>query len=146
MRSRRAPTSSPPISARHSHERADLSAAETMLAIDDLHCGYQRGVDILQGLSLTVESGSLTLIIGPNGAGKSTLLRAIFGFLAPHTGSVRFRGERIDGQQPHRVKLRGIGYVPQEINIFPLLTVEENPRMGGWTVRRDRSLLAERPA
>ncbi len=123
-----------------------MSAAETMLAIDDLHCGYQRGVDILQGLSLTVASGSLTLIIGPNGAGKSTLLRAIFGFLAPHTGSVRFRGERIDGQQPYRVKLRGIGYVPQEINIFPQLTVEENLRMGGWTLRRDRALLAERLA
>jgi branched-chain amino acid transport system ATP-binding protein len=123
---------------------SDELVTDDMLIVDDLHCGYQRGVDILQGLSLSVRTGSVTLIIGPNGAGKSTLLRAIFGFLAPHGGSVTFRGARIDGEQPYRVKRLGIGYVPQEINTFPLLTIEENLRMGGWTLRRDRALLAAR--
>jgi ABC-type branched-subunit amino acid transport system ATPase component len=88
----------------------------------------------------------VTLVIGPNGAGKSTLLRAIFGFLKPQRGSIRFRGERIDGRPPFRIKQLGIGYVPQEINIFPQLTVEENLRMGGWTLRRDRALLGRRLA
>jgi ABC-type branched-subunit amino acid transport system ATPase component len=120
------------------------AASPLMLEVDALHAGYQRGIEILQGLSLTVASGSLTLVIGPNGAGKSTLLRTIFGFLKAEAGAIRFRGARIDGLAPYRVKAQGIGYVPQEINTFPQLTVEENLRMGGWILRRDPALLAER--
>lgn len=114
---------------------------QALLAVDELHAGYQPGVDILQGLSLGVREGSLTLVIGPNGAGKSTLLRAIFGFLKPDRGTVRFSGGAIGGLQPYRVKMLGIGYVPQEINTFPTLTVEENLRMGGWTLRKDKARL-----
>jgi len=110
---------------------------EVLLAVEDVHAAYQSGIDILQGLSLAVRPKSVTLVIGPNGAGKSTLLRAIFGFLKPHAGSIRFRGEPISALDPFEVKARGIGYVPQEINIFPYLTVEENLRMGGWIFRRD---------
>jgi branched-chain amino acid transport system ATP-binding protein len=117
-----------------------------LLEVDEIHAGYQRGIDVLQGLSLAVAPGTLTLVIGPNGAGKSTLLRAIFGFLKPHRGAIRFRGAAIAGLPPYRVKALGIGYVPQEINTFPLLTVEENLRMGAWTIRRDHALLAERLA
>ena len=114
---------------------------EPILAVDDVSAGYQGGIDILQGLSLSVRSRSVTLIIGPNGAGKSTLLRAIFGFLHPHRGTIAFQGERIDALQPYVVKTRGIGYVPQEINTFPHLTVEDNLRMGAWTLRRDKQRL-----
>jgi ABC-type branched-subunit amino acid transport system ATPase component len=113
----------------------------TLLDVEDLHAGYASGVDILQGLSLTVARGSVTVVIGPNGAGKSTLLRTIFGLLKPHRGRIRFAGHAIDGREPAAVKALGIGYVPQEINIFPLLTVEENLRMGGWIFRRDRPRL-----
>jgi ABC-type branched-subunit amino acid transport system ATPase component len=116
-------------------------SAAAILAIDDLHAAYQSGIDILQGLSLGVAEGSLTLVIGPNGAGKSTLLKSVFGFLAPHRGTVTFRGERIDRLAPYEVKRRGVSYVPQEINTFPQLTVEENLLMGGWTFRRDRQRL-----
>jgi ABC-type branched-subunit amino acid transport system ATPase component len=112
-----------------------------ILQIDEVHAGYQPGVDVLQGLSLAVAERSLTLVIGPNGAGKSTLLRAVFGFLKPHRGSVRFRGKPIAALPPHRIKLLGIGYVPQDINIFPHLTVEENLKMGGWTLRRNKARL-----
>src|SRR5579883_430626 len=112
-----------------------------LLSVDGVHAAYQSGVDILQGLSLAVAPESLTLVIGPNGAGKSTLLRTIFGFLSPHAGTIRFRGEAIEGRQPYQVKALGISYVPQEINTFPQLTVEENLRMGGWTLRRDRPRL-----
>jgi ABC-type branched-subunit amino acid transport system ATPase component len=110
-----------------------------LLEIEDLRAGYTSGVDILQGLSLSVARGSVTVVIGPNGAGKSTLLRTIFGLLKPHRGRIRFAGQEIAGRDPAAAKALGIGYVPQEINVFPLLTVEENLRMGGWILRRDRA-------
>jgi ABC-type branched-subunit amino acid transport system ATPase component len=113
----------------------------TLLTVEDLHAGYTSGVDVLQGLSLAVARGSLTLIIGPNGAGKSTLLKVLFGFLKSHRGKIRFGDAPVDGLEPHAVKSLGIGYVPQEINVFPLLTVEENLRMGGFIFRRDRARL-----
>ncbi len=113
----------------------------TILAVDGVHAAYQSGIDILQGLSLGVRAGSLTLVIGPNGAGKSTLLRAIFGFLKPHAGTIRFLGDPIERLDPSDIKARGISYVPQEINTFPQLTVEENLRMGGWIFRRDKPRL-----
>ena len=121
-------------------------SAEVLLEVADVHAAYQSGIDILQGLSLAVRPRSVTLVIGPNGAGKSTLLRAIFGFLKPHLGSIRFRGEPISALDPFEVKARGIGYVPQEINTFPHLTVEENLRMGGWIFRRDTARLARQMA
>ncbi len=112
-----------------------------LLMIDDVHAGYQSGVDILQGMSLTVAPGGLTLVIGPNGAGKSTLLKTAFGFLRPSQGRIRFADAEIAGAAPFAIKSLGISYVPQEINVFPLLTVEENLRMGGWVFRRDRARL-----
>jgi ABC-type branched-subunit amino acid transport system ATPase component len=115
-----------------------------LLVADDLHAGYQGGVDILQGLSLRVREKSLTLVIGPNGAGKSTLLKTIFGFLKPHRGRVRLRDEEITGREPHTLKKLGVSYMPQEINTFPLLSVEENLRMGAWTFRRDARRLQSR--
>ena len=114
---------------------------EALLAIADIEAGYQSGIDILQGLSLGAAENAVTLVIGPNGAGKSTLLRTIFGFLKPHSGSIRFRGRPIQGLEPAAIKALGIGYVPQEINTFPLLTVEENLRMGAWVFRRDGARL-----
>jgi len=116
-----------------------MSAA--LLEIEDLYAAYQSGIDILQGLSLSVAPASLTLVIGPNGAGKSTLLRTVFGLLRSHQGEIRFQGQAIHGLDPSAIKLRGISYVPQEINTFPHLTVEENLRMGGWTFRRDKARL-----
>jgi ABC-type branched-subunit amino acid transport system ATPase component len=116
---------------------------DRLLEVDELYAAYQQGVDILQGLTLAVADGSLTLVIGPNGAGKSTLLRAIFGFLPPYRGTVRFRGQRIEGIEPYALKALGISYVPQEINTFPNLTVEENLRMGGWILRKDKRRLRE---
>ncbi|HUK08565.1 MAG TPA: ABC transporter ATP-binding protein [Stellaceae bacterium] len=112
-----------------------------ILTIDGLHAAYQSGIDILQGLWLEVAAKSLTLIIGPNGAGKSTLLRAVFGLLKPHQGTIDFQGRAIVGLDPSAIKALGISYVPQEINTFPHLTVEENLRMGGWTFRRDKARL-----
>ncbi|HKV14065.1 MAG TPA: ABC transporter ATP-binding protein [Reyranella sp.] len=109
----------------------------TLLVVDDIHAAYQSGVDILQGMSLAVPAGGFVLVIGPNGAGKSTLLKTVFGLLAPHRGTISFDGQAIAGLAPHEVKRLGLSYVPQELNTFPHLTVEENLRVGGWTIRND---------
>ena len=114
--------------------------SQMILSVEGLRAGYQSGIDILQGLSMGVEANSITLVIGPNGAGKSTLLRTIFGFLKPSAGEILFQGQPIG--DPSENKISGISYVPQEINTFPFLTVEENIRIGGWTFRRDRTRLA----
>jgi ABC-type branched-subunit amino acid transport system ATPase component len=112
-----------------------------VLNVEDVHAGYLPGVDILQGLSLQARANAITLVIGPNGAGKSTLLRTIFAFLAPRRGAISFNSATTAGFSPSDLKAAGISYVPQEINSFPALTVEENLWMGAWVFRRDRARL-----
>ena len=111
------------------------------LEVRDLRGGYVPGIDILAGVSIAAAANSVTLLIGPNGAGKSTLLRAIFGILQPSAGRVIVRGEDMTGASSRALKAAGIGYVTQEINSFPQLTVEENLLMGAWVYRRDRRRL-----
>ena len=117
-----------------------------ILTVEDVHAGYVPGVDILQGLTVTVQPKAITLVIGPNGAGKSTLLRTIFGFLKPHTGRVLLGDADTKAWRPSDFKLAGVSYVPQEINSFPQLTVEENLMMGGWVFRRDKARLTRQLA
>ena len=71
-------------------------------------------------------------IIGPNGAGKSTLLKTVAGLLPPRAGDVRLDSQSISGSAPDAIIRRGLCYVPQEANVFPGLTVEENLTIGGW--------------
>jgi len=105
--------------------------------------GYVEGIDILNGVELTVEAGSLTGIIGPNGAGKSTLLKTVFGFLHPRGGRIAFDGRDISADVPHVIKRLGIGYVPQGTNTFPQLTVHENLQLGAWVFRRDAARVTQ---
>jgi ABC-type branched-subunit amino acid transport system ATPase component len=102
-----------------------------LLEIDSLHAGYGDH-EILRGVGLRVEEGEIVAIIGPNGAGKSTLLKTIAGLLSPREGAVRFRGEPIGGAPPETIIRRGLCYVPQEANVFPGLSVEDNLVIGGW--------------
>ncbi|HEX6989667.1 MAG TPA: ABC transporter ATP-binding protein [Bacillota bacterium] len=97
-----------------------------LLVMEDIVAGYVPGVDILQGVSLTVRQGELVSIIGPNGAGKSTLLKTLMGLLRPRRGSIRFRGTELAGLKPSDIVGLGISYVPQVRNVFPNLTVKEN--------------------
>jgi ABC-type branched-subunit amino acid transport system ATPase component len=115
-----------------------------MLEAHNLAVGYREGIDILQGVSLGIVPGAITSIIGPNGAGKSTLLRCLFGLLPARAGDVRYDGQSIAGWPSDRRKRAGIGYLPQHNSTFPHLTVEENLKLGGWLLRRDRTLLDER--
>ena len=113
-----------------------------LLELREVVAGYVAGIDILNGIQLTVEPGSITGVIGPNGAGKSTLLKTVFGFLHPRRGRIVFDGQPIESLAPHVVKRRGIGYVPQGTNIFPQLTVRENLELGAWVFRRDTAQVA----
>ena len=103
---------------------------EPLLEARDLVAGYLPGVDILNGASLTLLPGQLVGIIGPNGAGKSTLIKTLFGLVPVRSGSVVLRGTDITGKPAHELVAAGVGYVPQNRNVFPSLTIEENLRMG----------------
>lgn len=107
-------------------------ASDFLIHVDHIRAGYVPGVDILNGCSLELSPGELVGIIGPNGAGKSTLLKALFGLLEVREGSVKFKGEEITGLTAHELVSRGIGYVPQNNNVFPSLTISENLEMGAF--------------
>jgi branched-chain amino acid transport system ATP-binding protein len=104
--------------------------SDPLIKVDNIEAGYIPGVNILQGCSLDLAPGELVGIIGPNGAGKSTLLKALFGLVNIRSGAVTFQGEEITGMTAHELVSRGIGYVPQNQNVFPSLTVSENLEMG----------------
>jgi branched-chain amino acid transport system ATP-binding protein len=104
--------------------------SEPLIVVDDLVAGYLPGVDILQGCSFVLGEGELVGIIGPNGAGKSTLVKVLFGLVPVRSGRILFRGEDITGLKAHSLVQRGIGYVPQNRNVFTSLTVLENLEMG----------------
>jgi branched-chain amino acid transport system ATP-binding protein len=107
--------------------------------------GYGGG-DVLQGVDLDVERGSITCIVGPNGAGKSTVLRTLSGLLRPRLGTVELEGSDITGARCKDVLRHGIVQVPQSNGIFPQMTVRENVLLGGYPIRRDRGLLRTRYA
>ena len=105
---------------------------ETVLRTTDLIAGYIPGVDILNGCSIYVDKGELVGIIGPNGAGKSTLLKAIFGQVNVRSGTIELNGGDITGLKADKLVSRGVGMVPQNNNVFPSLTIEENLEMGSY--------------
>jgi len=99
-----------------------------MLEVDDLHAYYGKS-HILQGVTFRVGGGEIVSLLGRNGAGRSTVVKTIIG-LVPPVGSVRFRGARIDGLPPHKIARLGLGYVPEDREIFPALSVRENLLLG----------------
>ncbi len=106
-----------------------------LLEVTNVVAGYGDGPAILDGASIRVRPGKVHCIIGPNGAGKSTLLKAIVGMLRIREGDVRFKGESLKGLRPDQVLRKGICFVPQERALFPKMTVRENLRMGGHSMR-----------
>ena len=95
-----------------------------------LVAGYLPGVNILNGANFFANQGELVGIIGPNGAGKSTLLKSIFGLVKVREGEILLNGESIANLKANQLVAKGIGYVPQNNNVFPSLTIEENLQMG----------------
>ncbi|TDE38278.1 ABC transporter ATP-binding protein [Antarcticimicrobium sediminis] len=121
-----------------------MDTAEAFLVGDSMTGGYGKGPDILHDCTLSVNPGEIAVIVGPNGAGKSTAMKAVFGMLDLRQGSVRLDGEDITNLSPQDRVVRGMGFVPQNNNIFTSLTVEENLEMGAF-IRRDdfRETLAQ---
>jgi branched-chain amino acid transport system ATP-binding protein len=102
-----------------------------LLAVRDIHAGYGR-MEVLKGVTLAVQSGQIASIIGPNGAGKSTVFKTIFGLLPARQGRVVFAGEDVTNRPPGDLLHRGLAYVPQGRNVFPLMSVEENLLLGAY--------------
>lgn len=119
-------------------DTAPETATETVLEMTDLHVGYYRGLDIIQGVSLKARKHQITAVLGANGVGKSTALKAAFGFLRPSQGDILLEGESILDIPTHRRILKGLAYIPQQPGVFKDMSVEENLELGGWTFRRDR--------
>lgn len=109
-----------------------------------LIAGYD-GSDVLKGLDLSVEEGSVTCVVGPNGAGKSTVLKVVSGLLKPRRGRMAFKGQDVTGLNPRRALALGIVQVPQSHSLFPDMTVRQNVRLGAFTVR-DTALVDRRMA
>lgn len=107
-----------------------MSGTDIVLRAEELVAGYVPDVDILTGCSLTLERGELVGIIGPNGAGKSTLIKTMFGLVPVRSGWVLLGDDDITGLSAHELVSRGVGYVPQNHNVFPSLTIRENLEMG----------------
>src|SRR4051795_11430895 len=114
-----------------------------MLELRGVVAGYGGG-DVLQGVDIDVDQGSVVCIVGPNGAGKSTVLRTVSGLLNPRLGEVHLQGEPIQRCTPAEILRRGVSQVPQANALFPNLTVKENVLLGGYIIRRDRKLVAQR--
>lgn len=99
-----------------------------MLEVRDLHAYYGKS-HILHGVDMTIQSGEIVSLLGRNGVGRSTCIKAIMG-LVQAEGTVRFRGAEVLGLKPHIVARHGIGYVPENRDVFPTLTVEQNLLLG----------------
>ena len=108
-----------------------------MLKVDNISL-YYGAAQALRGVSLTAEPGKVTCVLGRNGVGKTSLLRALVGQYPISSGSITFDGEDINPLKSYERARRGIGFVPQGREIFPLLTVEENLKTGFGPLKRDQ--------
>src|SRR5689334_17203024 len=109
--------------------------SEPILELANVEASYGP-VQALRGVTLAVPKGKIVTVLGANGAGKSTILKTISGIIDPSKGQIRFEGEEIQGLAPDRIVRHGIGHAPEGREVFALLSVEENLRMGAYT-RRD---------
>ena len=105
----------------------------SLLSVEALDAGYG-DLQILEGVDLAVGEGEYVVVVGPNGAGKSTVMKSVAGLTTHMGGRVRYAGEDITGSPPERIVHLGLGYVPQDENVFTSLTVRENLEMGAFVL------------
>jgi len=105
-----------------------------MLTINNLHT-YYGAIHALQGINLTVNDKEIVCLIGSNGSGKSTLFNTISGLVKAQEGSIIFEGEDITNLESHKIVKKGLSLSPEGREVFPLLTVQENLRMGAFVVK-----------
>jgi branched-chain amino acid transport system ATP-binding protein len=109
-----------------------------MLAVRDLVVDVE-GSRVLRGVSLEVAKGELVCLVGRNGAGKTTTFRSIMGFRKPVSGAVGFEGRSLVGLRPFQIARMGIGFAPEESEVFGELTVAENIALPTWTCASERT-------
>ena len=102
-----------------------------MLEIKDIHVNIE-SVQVLRGMTLTVETGGMTGLVGRNGAGKTSLMRSVMGHLQVRSGSIHFNGQDLTQVPPEARAGLGIGYMPEDRGLVPELTVEENILIPLW--------------
>ncbi|HZY11950.1 MAG TPA: ABC transporter ATP-binding protein [Beijerinckiaceae bacterium] len=105
-----------------------------LLQVQDLHAFYGKS-HILHGVTFDIEAGEIVSMLGRNGVGRSTTIKAIMGDVPPR-GTIRFRDREIAGMKPHQIARLGLGYVPENRDIFPSLTVRENLYLGQKSAKR----------
>ena len=105
-----------------------------MLKVTDLHAYYGKS-HILQGVNLTVHGGEIVSLLGRNGVGRSTTIKAIMGEVEPH-GSIKFKDQEIAGMPSHEIARLGLGYVSENRDIFPTLTLRQNLLLGQKIARQ----------
>lgn len=115
-----------------------------MLEINDLHVGYYKDLNILQGVTMRARPAQITAVLGANGVGKSTLLKAIYGFIQPQQGQILADGADITQLRSHELVHHGVSYIPQRQSVFPYMTVEENLELGAWSFRDDKAQVQTR--
>jgi branched-chain amino acid transport system ATP-binding protein len=108
------------------------------LVVRDLVAGYEPGVPIVNGASLTVAAGEIVAVLGPNGAGKSTLIKAIAGVAPIRSGAVFLGDEEITRLPAHRMVREGLAFVPQTENVFTGMSVEDNLRLAAGILPSDK--------
>jgi len=112
---------------------------EVQYLIGENMTGGYGGANILHNCTIGVDKGEIAVVVGPNGAGKSTAMKAVFGMLYLSEGQVRIDGEDITHLKPQERVMKGMGFVPQNNNVFPSLSVEENLEMGAFIRTSDIS-------
>lgn len=110
-----------------------------MLKVEGLHT-YYGNIHALKGIDLDVKKGEIVSLIGSNGAGKSTLLSTITGIAHAQSGNIIFKGNRITNTEPYNITKMGISISPEGREVFPALTVEENLRLGAFTVKDKKKI------
>jgi branched-chain amino acid transport system ATP-binding protein len=108
-----------------------------MLELSDVNVSIKR-TNILQNVALHVPNGSVVGLIGRNGAGKTTLMRTVMGFLPADQGEVRFQDQSLTRLPAHKRARVGIGYMPEDRKLVPMLTVEENILLSFWATKNDK--------
>ena len=113
-----------------------------LLEVNGLESGYGK-VTVIHGVSFRADAGEVVSILGPNGAGKSTLMKTIAGHLPAKGGEIGLKGQRIDGLGPFEIARSGVGYVPQDDNVFGEMTVVENLEVGALSLGGSSSRVIE---
>ena len=114
-----------------------------LLDVSRLEAGYEPGLSIVKGASIHADKGEIVVILGPNGAGKSSLIKAIAGLVPVTGGSVTLNGEDITAVPAHMKIRKGLAFVPQTENVFPLMSVEENLAVAAGVLRAPAAHIEE---